>query len=168
MSHARLQTVEDAMQHSNEFVQSKESIHEFITGLHSPASEDKDLSDSVGILPDEEQLSQDIPHEATTILYDSASSALQFGSHADSTVSDAPTRNAPTPLEKLNTNILSHGQHDAQSASQEVHSRSAGENERSCRAPSEQIVYRDGGVTSGGDRAHQNLACRPGSYVQCR
>ena len=153
MSHARLQTVEDVMQHSNEFVQSKESIHEFITDLHS---EDKDLSDSVGILPDEEQLSQDIPHEATTILYDSASSALQFGSHADSTVSDAPTPNVPTPLEKLNTNIPS-GQHDAQSASQEVHSRSAGENERSCRAPSEQIVYRGGGVTSGANMEHTKI-----------
>lgn len=102
------------MQDNNELVPSKETIHEFITGLSSPALENENLSDSVEILPEEDALSHHAAGEATTILNDSATSILEFGSHGDSTALDARSSVA-----KLNADVLhaaQHGQNDAHSA----------------------------------------------------
>ena len=125
------------MEQNNELVPSKETIHKFIMGSPSPALENDDLGDSVGILPEEEHVSQHSPGEATTILNDSASSVLEFGSHHfDSTVLDTqlPEHSSPTASERLHTHKLpgtQYDRHDTSSASADMRSQSAIENERS-------------------------------------
>lgn len=92
---------------SNELVPSKEKIHEFITGLPSPAFENENLSDSVGILPEEDGFSQHAAGEATTILNDSAASILEFESQVNSTTLDSQL-----PVAELNEDVFHTAQHD--------------------------------------------------------